>query len=92
MSQSIQFQALPSPFPFPSPTTLGRLTRNIPGGRSLSTQNVPWGPEFDSGGKLQKFNIRGGFLLKIAFSVSIQKHETEFAFSFKNSEICSNVL
>ena len=40
-------------------------------------------------GKLQKFDIRGLFLHKIA---SVRYPETELVFSFKNSEVCINVL
>ena len=48
------------------------LTKNHAQGPGFAYINCPGGRDLTGAGKLQKFNIRGLFLPKIAFSVSIE--------------------
>ena len=54
------------------PATPGHLTKNHAQRTGFCPHKLCWGPVFDRGWEVAKFDIRGLFLPKIAFSLSIQ--------------------
>ena len=69
-----------------SPGTRGHLTKNhARGGRGICPHKMSRGQDLTGAGKFQKFNIQGFFGIHT-------EYETEFAFSFKNSEVSSYAL
>ena len=66
----------------------------MPGGWALPTQIVlgGGGRDLTGTGKLQKLQLAGLIPTQNRFFGIHTEYETEFAFSFKNGEVCSKFL
>ena len=64
----------------------------MPGGLALPTQIVPGGTGFDRGWEVAKIRHTGQIPNQNRFFGIHTEYETEFAFSFKDCKVFSNVL
>ena len=64
----------------------------MPMGLGFSHTNCPREPRFDRGWEFAKIQYRGLIPTQNCFFGIHTEYGTEFAFSFKNSEVCSDVL
>ena len=71
--------------------TPGHLTKNHAQGSGFANK-LSWGPGFDRGWEIAKIQHTGLIPTQNRFFGIYTECETEFAFSFKNSEVCRNVL
>ena len=86
-------QSIPSVTISPLRVTPGHLTKVMPGGPGFAHTNRPGGQNLTGAGNLQKIRQHMGLIpTQNRFFGIHTEYETEFAFSFKKSEVGSNVL